>query len=62
MNASGSAEEPWTHAQILDKFNRLAEPVLGVARAHALAEAVIGLPSGSSAWDDVAQYLYQPLD
>ena len=61
VNASGSAEEPWSHAQILDKFNRLAEPVLGEARAHALAEAIIGLPSGSSTWDDVARHLYQPL-
>ena len=46
--ARGSAENPLTDAELRDKFDAYASPVLGPARATRIAAAVDGLATGGS--------------
>ena len=57
-HARGGPERPFDRAEIVAKFHEFADPVLGVDRALALRDAVLGLTRADSRFGDVAQHLY----
>jgi 2-methylcitrate dehydratase PrpD len=51
MTNKGDAEDPYTAAEVQEKFLEIATPVLGKTRAHAILSATLGLDNAQSVQD-----------
>jgi len=60
INARGGVEQPFSEAEVIEKFMGLASPILGTSRATAIKDAALGLPSVNSKLSTLTQHLYDP--
>jgi 2-methylcitrate dehydratase PrpD len=59
--ARGNPENPLSDAEILEKYRRLAEPVLGAERAGRIREAVANLEQPDAALDELLRLLLESV-
>lgn len=60
VHARGGPERPFDRAAVMEKYLSFAAPVLGEARAQAIAERTYALTSGSARFSELAELLYAP--
>ncbi|WP_120634727.1 MmgE/PrpD family protein [Ruegeria sp. EL01] len=60
VDARGGDETPLNKAEVIEKFMQFASPVVGLVRAKAIREAVLGWTEASSYYADVAGHIYDP--
>jgi len=59
--ARGNPENPLSDAELLEKYHRLAEPVLGVERAGSIREAVTNLDTSDGVLAPLLDLLLEPV-
>ena len=58
VHARGGPEDPFTPGDIIAKYMEFSVPVLGVTRAAAIRDGIIGLADSTSRFSDLAALLY----